>query len=428
GAQEAAGLTPRRAAVVRGAPSRRGFRVEVAARNERAISGFGKQSPRDRDLPMFLRQDLDELVTAERRPAVSIYLPTHVAGREIRQDPIRLRNLVSLADERLAKKWRSTEREALLLPARALVDDDFFWRRQESGLAIFLAPGFSRVHKLPEAVPEQVAVGDHFHILPLVGLVDAGQFWLLTLSASRTRLYQGTRRTFAEVAGLDLPQGVGEVRGETEYQQTYHAPPVGRRGTLAWGQSIGEDPDDVRKTGLIVLLRRVAAAVEPAVKRSPAPVVLAAHPEIRGHFRDIARWSEIIQGGISENPDALPEPELHRRAWACVEPIVTAARRAALDRLNAMLGTGLAATAPEDIVDAARQGRIDTLFVGQDAHIWGRIDEAGGEIVVHETAAEEDIDLLDYAALIALRNGGSVAPFERAALPPPGLAAALLRY
>ena len=31
---------------------------------------------------MFLRNDLDELLACEARPAVSIYLPTHKAGRE----------------------------------------------------------------------------------------------------------------------------------------------------------------------------------------------------------------------------------------------------------------------------------------------------------------------------------------------------------
>ena len=41
---------------------------------------------------MISRSDLDELVAMDARPAVSIYLPTHVAGREIRKDPIRLKN------------------------------------------------------------------------------------------------------------------------------------------------------------------------------------------------------------------------------------------------------------------------------------------------------------------------------------------------
>ena len=42
---------------------------------------------------MLFRNDLDELLAFDQYPAVSVYLPTHPAGREARQDAIRLRNL-----------------------------------------------------------------------------------------------------------------------------------------------------------------------------------------------------------------------------------------------------------------------------------------------------------------------------------------------
>ena len=42
---------------------------------------------------MFLRHDLDQLLACDKSPAVSIYLPTHLGGREVRQAAIRLRNL-----------------------------------------------------------------------------------------------------------------------------------------------------------------------------------------------------------------------------------------------------------------------------------------------------------------------------------------------
>jgi hypothetical protein len=46
---------------------------------------------------MLFRNDLDELLAYDQYPAVSVYLPTHPAGRELRQDAIRLRNLLSTA-------------------------------------------------------------------------------------------------------------------------------------------------------------------------------------------------------------------------------------------------------------------------------------------------------------------------------------------
>ena len=49
-------------------------------------------------------------------------------------------------------------------------------------------------------------------------------------------------------------------------------------------------------------------------------------------------------------------------------------------------------------------------------------------MLAHGTEGEGDVDLLDYAALMTLRQGGSVMLVERSMLPPPGIAAAILRY
>ena len=86
---------------------------------------------------MFARHDLDELVACDKQPAVSIYMPTHAAGREVRQDAIRLRNLLNTATKRLGADHRPPEIAELLDPARLLVDDEEFWRYQERGLAVF---------------------------------------------------------------------------------------------------------------------------------------------------------------------------------------------------------------------------------------------------------------------------------------------------
>ena len=179
---------------------------------------------------------------------------------------------------------------------------------------------------------------------------------------------------------------------------------------------------------MIEFLHRVAATFGPHLRRNPAPLILAAHPEIQGNFREIAGWKEIQPEGIVENPDAFTVDELHRLAYALVEPKAAHPRTAALDRLNALLSGGTASTKPEDIVKAARYGRIDTLFLSGDEHLWGRFDETGDRVLAHGSKGGGDVDLLDYAALMTLRQGGSVMLVDRAALPPPGMAAAILRY
>jgi len=384
---------------------------------------------------MLFRNDLDELLAYDQYPAVSVYLPTHSAGREVRQDAIRLRNLLSDAAKRLgAAGKRAPEVEALLQPVRKLVDDEEFWRYQEQGLAVFIGAGFDRVHKLPIAVPEELTIANHFCIKPLLPLIDpAGSFCVLTLSAGRTRLYQGSRWTFAEVTGLDLPQGLAEIWGKTEYQEAHKATPMGRpqRGPagLSKAQALGDAPEELHKTQLIELLRRVAAAVEPIIKRQPTPVILAAEPKIQGHFRELTKWKELLPEGILEFPDVMPAEELHRKACIVFAPLEERVRAEALNRLQTLLGNGgKATTQAEEIVKAARYGRVDRLFLCDGQPLWGFFDERDDRVVAHREPAEGDDDLLDYAALMTLRQGGNVTLVDRTQLPPAGPAAAILRY
>jgi Bacterial archaeo-eukaryotic release factor family 3 len=384
---------------------------------------------------MFRNDDLDELLACDRGPAVSIYLPTHQAGREVRQDEIRLRNLLAEAAKRLGKHHRAPEVAKLLQPAQRLVGDEAFWRHQDRGLAVFLAPGFDRIHKLPVEVSEELAIGRHFRIRPLLAVVDpADWYWVLTLTAGRARLYQGSRWSFAEMRGLDLPQGIDEIYDETVYEEAHYAAPTGRpsRGPagLAKAQSFGPAPDELHKAQLIEFMRRVAAAVEPVIRRQPAPVILAATPEIDGNFRDLALWKDLLPDGIPENPDAMAAEELHRRAWDRVLPRQDKLRADALGRLHSLIGNRdpKAATRAEDIVKAAHYGRVDRLFLSDGAVLWGRFDEAQDRVVAHGSPADGDDDLFDYAALMTLRQGGPVTLVERAQLPPGAPAAAILRY
>ncbi|MGD9613978.1 MAG: hypothetical protein AB7H90_06645 [Alphaproteobacteria bacterium] len=383
---------------------------------------------------MFLRNDLDELLACDAQPAISVYLPTHKAGRETRQDPIRLRNLLSEAAERLRADRRGPEVDMLIEPARRLLDDEEFWRYQEHGLAIFIAPGFDRIYKLPIGVPEEIAIGRHFYIRPLLPLVEAtGWFWLLTITAGRTRLLRGSRWEIEEVEGIDLPQGIEEIYDETLYQQQHHASPTGRPGRgappgLSYAQSLGDAPEALRKTQLLHLLRRIAGVVDPVIKREPAPVILAALPEIQGNFREMANWKELLQEGLQENPDALSDDELRDKTWALLDPDREKSRNDSIGRLNGLIGTGKTATTPENIVKAARDGRIELLFLAPGEPVWGRLIEAEGRIIAHDEKAQDDDDLLNYAAIMTLRQGGDVALAEPAQLPQTGPAAAILRY
>ena len=105
---------------------------------------------------------LDELIALEFRPAVSILMPTHHAGPEIRQDPIRLKNLVRQVEHELdVRDLGKAEIEHIMGPAHALIDDRAFWRHQEQGLAMYAAPNFFSSYWAPRPFREIATISEH---------------------------------------------------------------------------------------------------------------------------------------------------------------------------------------------------------------------------------------------------------------------------
>jgi hypothetical protein len=79
-------------------------------------------------MDMLSKKELEELTGRPEGPCASIYLPTHRTGVETRQDPIRLKNLLGQARERLvARGLRTTEVDKILEPAQGLLKNELFW-------------------------------------------------------------------------------------------------------------------------------------------------------------------------------------------------------------------------------------------------------------------------------------------------------------
>src|SRR5207253_10459989 len=134
-------------------------------------------------------------------------------------------------------------------------------------------------------------------------------------------------------------------------------------------------------------------AVEPVIKRQPAPVILAAEPKIQGHFREIAKWKELLPEGVLEFPDAMPSDELHKKACAVFAPREDEARAEWLGRLQTLLGNnGKAAASPEEIVKAARYGRSDRLSLSDGQRSWGPVDEAHDRVAAPRAPPARDAD------------------------------------
>jgi hypothetical protein len=66
-------------------------------------------------MPILSHEELKTVITESQGPAVSIFLPTHRAGQEIQQDPIRLKNLLKQAESQLISEGSRPGRSIQIL-------------------------------------------------------------------------------------------------------------------------------------------------------------------------------------------------------------------------------------------------------------------------------------------------------------------------
>lgn len=361
-------------------------------------------------MDLFTRDDLAALLEERQGPCLSLFMPAHRGGSE--QDPIRFRKLLGAAEDRLvAAGQRSPKARDLLAPARALLDEPPFWKNQCDGLALFLAPQFLRLWRLPLALEERAAVGSGFSVRPLLPLLAGdGRFYVLALSANGVRLVQGTRDTVADVDLRGVPASLAEAlaahdRDEPLHFHTRPAGGVGSWGAIFHGQGVGIDDE---KDDLLRYFQRVDRGLHAVLSPDRAPLVLAAVGYLMPLYRRANTYAHLLEEGVEGNPDRLGAKELHDQAWPLVRPHFERARGDALALYRRLVGTGRTARGLGEVVPAAHAGRVETLFVALGTERWGLLDPSAGRVEEHEPPQPGDADLLELAVAHTLRHGGTV--------------------
>ena len=360
---------------------------------------------------MLTKQDFDRLLEYEGRLAASLYMPRHLGGRDARQDPARLRNLLKTAEAKLAENGVRPERsEALLAPGYSLVTNEVFWREQSHGLALFLGENGMSAFNLPFEPMEQAVAGERFHLFPLLICLNGDRpFLILTVSARKARLYWASRDRIVPEP-VKLPQGIEAVAERTEYEATRGSRPAAHFTGAMRTDNTGNPPEDNRKVELIEYLREVSRLVDNYARRERLPIVFVALPEVQGHFRALGHHPALLYAGVSENPDALDEARLHARALETIQPLLMEQERQALNRFNDMRGGNRVSVEVTEIANAARAGRVDTLLLSE------------------ECEQQVDLAILDTAVDWSLRNGADAHILQQALMPEKAPAAAIFRY
>lgn len=363
--------------------------------------------------------------------SISLFMPTHRAGRETEQDPIRFKNLLRDVEERLlAKGLRSPEVQEILKKPRRLLEDDGFWRRQSDGLAVFFSEEVFHLFRLPIQFAELAVITDRFHVKPLLPLLTSdGTFHILTISQNRLRLLEGTRYTVDEIDLGDTPETLAATfpDGFPKKQLRFYTgkPSGGGTGTP---QFHGHDPSDDVKNHLRQWFRTIDKAVADLLVDTRSPLMLAGVDTLFPLYKEVNSYPYLVEEGIPGNPDEMKPEDFLPPAWAIVEPVFNREREAGFERYQQLAGTGQTTTDITEAVFAAHHGRIAVLFVAVGVQVWGRFDPENNQVDLHETPEAGYEDLLDFIAIQTLLKGGEVFAVSPEKVPDQFFVAAVLRY
>jgi Bacterial archaeo-eukaryotic release factor family 7 len=381
--------------------------------------------------------ELRSLLNRQKGICVSIFLPTRRAGVDSQQDVLRLRHLIRDAENRLLlENMRSTAVEKLLEPIRSLLDDGDFWLHAGDGLAIFRSSELLHSYRLPYSFIEQVIVSDHFYLKPLLPLLtNNGRFYILAISQNQIRLLEGTRYSIQQV---ELPEEVPESLAEAlKYEEAENEVWLyssssgatrgkgGRRPAIFYGQGVGHDDS---KDHLLRYFQQINRGLHELLRDEKAPLVLAGVEYLFPVYRQANTYPYLLDQGVAGNPDKLSSEELHKRAWAVIQPYFRKAQEESAAQYRDNVGTERTSDNIREIMPGAYYGRVSSLFVAIDVELWGIFDPTSNTIHVHKEPRFRDDDLLDEAAAQTLLQGGSVYAVEHTKVPGQAVLAAVFRY
>lgn len=377
------------------------------------------------------KKDLKTLMVKNEGWCVSIFMPTHRTGPDTQQDPIRLANLLREAEEGLlARGLRTPEVKALMTPAQTLLEEALFWRDQSDGLAIFLSQETFRSFRLPLNFAELVIINTYFYLKPLLPLFSQeGMFYLLALSQNAVRLFKGTQYTINEIKLTGVPQSLAETLQYDQFdkQKQFHtATPSVRGRDAAIFHGHGATANEA-KTEIEQYFRQIDQGLHKLLRNEQAPLILAAVDSHFPIYRAVNTYPYLLDQGITGNPDRLPWEKLQQRAWDIAQPYFQQKQQEARARYEQLVGQR-ASNQLNEIIPAAYHGQVETLFVAVDTHQWGTFDPATTEVQLRSEIEHGDEDLLDFAALQTLINGGTVYAMKEAEVPGVMPLAAIFRY
>lgn len=378
---------------------------------------------------MITKETILDLAQEENDICISIYLPTHKAGEDVQQDPIRFKNLLVEAEEKLKDRdMKSRDIDNFLKGPRKLLGQPSFWRHNDNGLAVFITDDDFNYYRIPYSFSAKVMLDTHFLITPLIPMITLeGTFCILTLSQKNIRFLKCTRNDVESIDMDEMPTSMDEFLKFDVYHPNlqHHAGQGGNRNAIFHGHGGAKDTDTKEVENY---LKKVENHVTSFLKKTNDPLVLAGVDEAIDIYKKVNHYNRLLDQSVSGNPDPKGDKEIKDEAWEVIKSYFLQDMFHDIERFGNLSDSDKRSDNLTKIVEASYHGKIDSLFIPIGVYSWGWFDQDRN--TVHHSAEPQnrDHDLINMASIKTLTQGGDVYAFNKEHMPNDSSIAAIFRY
>jgi hypothetical protein len=384
----------------------------------------------------FSRNDMKILLEARKNPSVTIYLPIPRFGGETRQGPVKLHTLLKKASETLKEQnWRQPVVDRIIGPVEKSLDQVILWGYQQQGLAIFANEDELITRFLPIPVNDALYISDRFYMRPLFPLLTHdGQYYLLSLNLIDVKVFLGSRYSLEALTMTGMPKSLQEILatyniGRQMQQHSGSVAGAGAGGKIVHGY---ENMKDFEKVRIEEFLRSIDNSLRQELAVAKRPLVVACVDYLFSLYRQIAKYTPLMDQHIAGSPETIPADDLCCMAWDIVRPVIEREKDQDWAALQNMQNSGRVVGNIRQIIAAANHGRVDSLFLPSGKIIPGQYDPSAERATrlpdATDLSSPGTVDLLEIAAATVFLKGGKVYETDAQLMQQDNDALALLRY
>ncbi len=362
---------------------------------------------------VLTKKEFEELTKIEFTSCVSFFIPTHRRGVEVgkKQDQLVFKNQIKAVQEKLSQRgWEKKNIKEFLHPANELLKDKFFWRNQTEGLAIFLTHTYFNFFNLPFEVSDYFHIGQNFYLRPLVpSLVGSGDFYALSLNLHQISFYKGDRERLKEIPVDDLiPQRIEEVIGYDYKEKSLQFRTQKGNNKEAVFHGHGTWKGEFKKEEILKYFREVDKKITSLIHDKNIPLVIIGSDHHFSIYQKANTYPSILDIHMNINPKQINIKELHEKIWRQLYPLFDKVRIEKVKLFHYFNNTTRVSYDIQNILLAAIEGKIDTLFVRKGSEEWGILDKENNRVVIEDEQTESNISLINLAVTETIKNGGNV--------------------